>query len=331
MSEADDRHEASRLEEHARVCNDLIAEVAKVVVGQETMISRLIVGLLTGGHVLLEGVPGLAKTLTVRSLATAIDTDFSRIQFTPDMLPADVIGTEIFNPREGTYSVKRGPIFSNLVLADEINRAPAKVQAALLEAMQERQVTIGDTTFSFEEPFLVLATQNPIEQEGTYPLPEAQIDRFMLKVVVGYPSKEDERKIVDRMASGQPEPTVAKVATPAQLIAARKAVDQIFIDDKVKNYVVDLVHATRDPKAAGIQDLDGMIEMGASPRASLFLTRAAKANAFLQGRSYATPHDVKNLAMDVMRHRIVVTYEAEAQGKTSEDVIERILAGVLVP
>jgi MoxR-like ATPase len=247
------------------------------------------------------------------------------------MLPADVIGTEIFNPKEGTYSVKQGPLFSNLVLADEINRAPAKVQAALLEAMQERQVTIGGTTFVFDEPFLVLATQNPIEQEGTYPLPEAQVDRFMLKVVVGYPSKEDERKIVDRMASGQPEPTVSKVCTPAQLIAARRAVDQVFIDEKVKNYVVDLVHATRDPKAAGIADLEGMVEMGASPRASLFLTRAAKANAFLQGRNYATPHDVKNLALDILRHRVVVTYEAEAQGKTSEDVIERILAGVLVP
>jgi MoxR-like ATPase len=323
--------EAGQIEEHTRVCNDLIAEVAKVVVGQEMMISRLLVGLLTGGHVLLEGVPGLAKTLTVRCLATAIDTNFSRIQFTPDMLPADVIGTEIFNPKEGTYSVKQGPLFSNLVLADEINRAPAKVQAALLEAMQERQVTIGGTTFVFDEPFLVLATQNPIDQEGTYPLPEAQVDRFMLKVVVGYPSKEDERKIVDRMASGQPEPTVSKVCTTAQLIAARKAVGQVFIDEKVKNYVVDLVHATRDPKAAGISDLEGMVERGASPRASLFLTRGAKANAFLQGRNYATPHDVKNLALDILRHRVVVTYEAEAQGKTSEDVIERILAGVLVP
>ncbi|MCB9724374.1 MAG: MoxR family ATPase [Spirochaetaceae bacterium] len=327
MSEAGE----AGIEEHARVCNDLIAEVGKVVVGQEGMIARLIVGLLTGGHVLLEGVPGLAKTLTVRSLATAIDTGFSRIQFTPDMLPADVIGTEIFNPREGTYSVKRGPIFSNLVLADEINRAPAKVQAALLEAMQERQVTIGDTTYRFDEPFLVLATQNPIEQEGTYPLPEAQVDRFMLKVVVGYPTKEEERKIVDRMASGQPEPVVSKVATPAQLLAARKAVDRIFIDEKVKGYVVDLVHATRDPRGAGIGDLDGMIETGASPRASLFLTKAAKANAFLQGRSYATPHDVKNLALDVLRHRVAITYEAEAQGRRSEDVIERILAGVLVP
>ncbi len=321
----------AQIEEHGRVCNALIEEIGRVVVGQEAMISKLIVGILSGGHVLLEGLPGLAKTLTVRCLATAVDTGFSRIQFTPDMLPADVIGTEIFNPKEGTYSVKQGPIFSNFVLADEINRAPAKVQAALLEAMQERQVTIGGQTFHFEEPFLVLATQNPIEQEGTYPLPEAQIDRFMLKVIVGYPSKEEERKIVDRMASGQPEPTIKKVATPEQLIAARKTVDQIFIDEKVKNYVVDLVHATRDPKAAGIADLDGMIETGASPRASLFLTRGAKANAFLQGRSYATPHDVKNMALDVLRHRVAITYEAEAQGKTSEDIIERILAGVLVP
>ncbi|MEO1935914.1 MAG: MoxR family ATPase [Myxococcales bacterium] len=306
-------------------------EVGKVVVGQEEMISRLLIGVLAGGHVLLEGVPGLAKTLTVQTLATAIDTKFSRIQFTPDMLPADVIGTEIFNPKEGTYSVKQGPIFSNLVLADEINRAPAKVQAALLEAMQERQVTIGGTTFPFEEPFLVLATQNPIEQEGTYPLPEAQIDRFMLKVVVGYPTKDEERKIVDRMAAGNSEIKVSPVATPDQILAARKIVNEVFVDEKVKAYVVDLVHATRDAKAAGFSDLEGMIEMGASPRASLFLTKAAKAHAFLQGRNYATPHDVKNLALDVMRHRVVVTYEAEAQGKTSEDIIERILAGVLVP
>ncbi len=326
-----DESAPAQVEEHVRICNELIAEVGKIVVGQETMISRLVVGILTGGHVLLEGVPGLAKTLTVRTLAAAIDTGFSRIQFTPDMLPADVIGTEIFNPRDGTYSIKQGPIFSNLILADEINRAPAKVQAALLEAMQERQVTIGGKTFQLEEPFLVLATQNPIEHEGTYPLPEAQIDRFMLKVVVDYPSKEDERKIVDRMATGQPLPAVSAVATPAQILAARKAVDQVFVDEKVKGYVVDLVHATRDPKAAGFTDLDGMIEMGASPRASLFLTRAAKANAFLQGRSYATPHDVKNLALDVLRHRIAVTYEAEAQGKSSEDIVERILAGVLVP
>jgi len=326
-----DEGAGAQIEEHARICSELVAEVGRVVVGQEEMISKLLVGVLAGGHILLEGAPGLAKTLTVRTLAAAIDTNFSRIQFTPDMLPADVVGTEIFNPREGTYSVKRGPIFSNLVLADEINRAPAKVQAALLEAMQERQVTIGGETFRFEEPFLVLATQNPIEQEGTYPLPEAQIDRFMLKVVVGYPSKDEERKIVDRMATGQPEIEVNHVATPEQILAARKSVDQIFVDEKVKGYVVDLVHATRDPKAAGFSDLDGMIEMGASPRASLFLTKAAKANAFLQGRNYATPHDVKNLALDVLRHRVTVTYEAEAQGRTSEDIIERILAGVLVP
>ena len=256
------------IEEHARVCKELIAEVGKVVVGQEYMITRLLVGILAGGHVLLEGLPGLAKTLTVRTLAAAIDTGFSRIQFTPDMLPADVIGTEIFNPREGTYSVKQGPIFSNLVLADEINRAPAKVQAALLEAMQERQVTIGGTTFGFDEPFLVLATQNPIEQEGTYPLPEAQIDRFMLKVVVGYPTKEDERKIVDRMATGQSEPVVKAVASPEQILAARKTIDQIFVDEKVRNYVVDLVHATRDPKAAGFADLEGMIEFGADRKST---------------------------------------------------------------
>ena len=322
---------SASVEDYARVFSDLVSEVGKVIVGQEEMISRLLIGVLSSGHVLLEGVPGLAKTLTVRTLAMAIDTKFSRIQFTPDMLPADVIGTEIFNPREGTYSVKQGPIFSNLILADEINRAPAKVQAALLEAMQERQVTIGGTTYPFDEPFLVLATQNPIEQEGTYPLPEAQIDRFMLKVVVGYPSKEEERKIVDRMATGQPEAQIGHAVTPEQILAARKVVDEVFVDDKVKNYVVDLVHATRDAKAAGFADLEGMIEIGASPRASLFLTKAAKAHAFLQGRNYATPHDVKNLALDILRHRVVVTYEAEAQGKTSEDIIERILAGVLVP
>ncbi len=317
--------------EHAAVCSELVNEVGKVVVGQEGMVGRLVMGLLTGGHVLLEGVPGLAKTLAVRSLAAAIDTGFSRIQFTPDMLPADVIGTEIFHPRDGSYSVKKGPIFSNLVLADEINRAPAKVQSALLEAMQERQATIGDTTYAFDEPFLVLATQNPIEQEGTYPLPEAQIDRFMLKVKVGYPSKDDERKIIDRMAAGQPVPEIRAVTDPARLVAARRVVDQIFVDDKVKGYVVDLVHATRDPAGSGIAGLDGMLEMGASPRASIYLTQAAKAHAFLQGRGYVTPHDVKNIALDVLRHRVVLTYEAEAEGKSAEDVIERILVGTLVP
>ncbi len=327
MSEAS----APNVAEYAAVCSDLVSEVGKVLVGQEPMIARLVMGLLTGGHVLLEGVPGLAKTLAVRCLAQAIDTGFSRIQFTPDMLPADVIGTEIFNPADGTYSVKKGPIFSNLVLADEINRAPAKVQSALLEAMQESQVTIGDSTYRFDEPFLVLATQNPIEHEGTYPLPEAQVDRFMLKVKVGYPSKEEELKIIDRMASGQAAPEVKAVVRPADLLAARKTVDQIFVDDKVKGYIVDLVHATRDPAGAGIQELDGMLEMGASPRASIYLTKGAKAHAFLQGRGYATPHDVKNVAMDVLRHRLILTYEAEAEGKTTEDVIDRILVQILVP
>ncbi len=342
LSTRDERHQPQRGEgmsegsadqaaQQAKLCSDLESEVAKVLVGQEVMVARLLIGLLTGGHVLLEGVPGLAKTLSVRVLAQTINTGFSRIQFTPDMLPADVLGTEVFNPREATYSVKKGPIFSNLILADEINRAPAKVQAALLEAMQERQVTIGGETFPLEEPFLVLATQNPIEQEGTYPLPEAQIDRFMLKVKVGYPSKEEERKIVDRMASGQPEPQVRPVATAEDIRAARQSVDQVFVDEKVTSYIVDLVHATRDPAAAGISELDGMIEMGASPRASIYLTKAAKANAFLQGRTYATPHDVKNIAPDVLRHRIMLTYEAEAEGKVSDDIVERILVGILVP
>jgi len=317
--------------QHAKLCNEIIAEIGKVLVGQEAMVSRLLMGLLTDGHVLLEGVPGLAKTLAVRCLARAIDTGFSRIQFTPDMLPADVIGTEIFNPKEASYSVKKGPIFSNLILADEINRAPAKVQAAMLEAMQERQGTIGSMTYPLEDPFLVLATQNPIEHEGTYPLPEAQLDRFMLKVKIDYPSKEEERKIVDRMASGQPEPEVKKVANPDDIRVARQAVDETLVDDKVRDYIVDLVQATRDPAAAGIAELDGMIENGASPRASIALMKTAKAQAFLRGRSYATPHDVKSMAADVLRHRIILTYEAEAEGKTPEDIIERILVGILVP
>ena len=317
--------------QHAQTCNEIVAEIGKVLVGQEAMTSRLLMSLLTGGHVLLEGVPGLAKTLAVRCLAAAIDTGFSRIQFTPDMLPADVIGTEIFNPKDATYSVKKGPIFSNLILADEINRAPAKVQSALLEAMQERQGTIGPVTYPLEEPFLVLATQNPIEQEGTYPLAEAQIDRFMLKVKVGYPNKDEERKIVDRMASGRPEPEVKSVATAADILAARRSVDQTLVDEKVRDYIVDIVHATRDPAAAGIAELDGMIENGASPRASISMMKAAKAQAFLQGRSYATPHDVKTVAPDVLRHRVLLSYEAEAEGKTPEDVIERVLLGILVP
>ncbi len=316
---------------HSESCTRLVDEVGRILVGQEGMVSRLLIGLLTGGHVLLEGVPGLAKTLAVRCLAEAIDTGFSRIQFTPDMLPADVIGTEIFNPKDATYSIKRGPIFSNLILADEINRAPAKVQAALLEAMQERQATIGQETFRFDEPFLVLATQNPIEQEGTYPLPEAQVDRFMLKVLVEYPSRDDERKIVDRMSGTKPIPTISSVASPAELVEARQVVERIWTDDKVRDYVVDVVRATRKPAEGGISGLEGMIETGASPRASIFLMKAAKAHAFLQSRGYVTPHDVKTLAPDVLRHRVVLTYEAEAEGKTPDELIRKILDNVPVP
>jgi len=316
---------------YAQLCTKLIDEVSHVLVGQEEMVSRLLIGLLSGGHILLEGVPGLAKTLTVRSLSQAISTGFSRIQFTPDMLPADVVGTEVFNPKEATYSVKKGPVFSNLVLADEINRAPAKVQAALLEAMQEKQVTIGTETFLLDEPFLVMATQNPIEQEGTYPLPEAQVDRFMLKVLVDYPSRDEERKIVDRMGGGKPIPNISAVATPAELLEARQVVEQIWIDDKVRDYVVDVVRATRLPAESGVNGLEGMIETGASPRASIFLLKASKANAFLQGRSYVTPHDIKTLAPDILRHRVILTYEAEAEGRTPDDLIRRILDNVPVP
>jgi MoxR-like ATPase len=309
----------------------LKAEVGKVLVGQDEMLHKLLLGFLAGGHVLLEGVPGLAKTLAVRTLADAIDGSFSRIQFTPDMLPGDVTGTLIFNPREGTYSVKKGPVFGNLILADEINRAPAKVQSALLEAMQERQVTLGDQSLPLSEPFLVLATQNPIEQEGTYPLPEAQLDRFMLKVLVGYPAKDDEIKIIDRMAGAGAEPRAAKVMNLDEVLAARDVVAQVFVDDKVKRYVVDLVSATRDPKAAGMAPLAPLIENGASVRASINLVKVAKANALLSGRSYISPHDVKSIAHDVLRHRVLLTYEAEAQGKNADALIETILENVPVP
>jgi MoxR-like ATPase len=307
------------------------AEVGKVIVGQDALLHRLLLGLLAEGHVLIEGVPGLAKTLAISTLADTLDVKFSRIQFTPDMLPGDITGTQIFNPKDGTYSVKRGPVFGNLVLADEINRAPAKVQAALLQAMQERQVTLGDETMDLEEPFLVLATQNPIEQEGTYPLPEAQLDRFMLKVIITYPSKEDEIKVLDRMAGATAVPKASKVMSPAEILAAREVVRQIFVDDKVKRYVVELVSATRDPIAAGMTELENLIENGASVRASINLIKVAKANALLEGRSYISPHDVKSIANDVLRHRILVTYEAEAEGKSSDDVINIILDNVQVP
>jgi len=309
----------------------LQSEVAKVLVGQEDMLHKLLLGFLAGGHVLLEGVPGLAKTLVVRTLADAVDGAFSRIQFTPDMLPGDITGTLVFNPREGTYSVKKGPVFGNLILADEINRAPAKVQAALLEAMQERQVTLGDQSFRLNEPFLVLATQNPIEQEGTYPLPEAQLDRFMLKVLIGYPSRDDEIKIIDRMAGAAAEPRASKVIGLDDVLAARDVVRQVFVDDKVKRYAVDLVVATRDPRGAGMPQLTPLIDNGASVRASINLIKVAKANALLAGRSYISPHDVKSIAHDVLRHRVLLSYEAEAQGKNADAVIETILENVPVP
>ena len=319
------------MEKHKQLGANLINEISKVLVGQESLVTRLLIGLLSGGHLLLEGMPGLAKTLTVRCLAQSIDTGFSRLQFTPDMLPADVIGTEMFNPREATFSVKKGPIFSNLVLADEINRAPAKVQSALLEVMQERQVTLGGESYQLQEPFLVLATQNPIEQEGTYPLPEAQLDRFMMKVKVDYPSRDEERKVLDRVAGGQPIPVVQAVVNPNEIAAARQVVAGVFVDDKVRDYIVDVVRASRNPVEAGIGDLQSMIEYGASPRAGIALMLGAKAHAFLQGRTYATPHDVKILVPDVLRHRIRPSYEAEAQGKSSDDLIQRILDTVLVP
>ncbi len=308
----------------------LLDEVSKVVVGQKKLVHRLLTGLLCNGHVLLEGVPGLAKTLTVRTLAGAIHTGFQRLQFTPDLLPADLIGTLIYNPRESAFTTKLGPIFSNLILADEINRAPAKVQSALLEAMQERQVTIGDETYPLPDPFLVLATQNPIEQEGTYQLPEAQLDRFMLKVTVGYPSREEERGILDAMATSAPRLEVRPVVTAEEIIRARGVVNSVYVDDRVKDYIVSLVWASRDPAAYKLK-LNGMVRYGASPRATIYLTLAAKAHAFIAGRGYVTPQDIKSIGMDVLRHRIGVSYEAEAESITSENIIESIFAGLPVP
>ena len=307
------------------------AEVGKVLVGQDELLARLLLALLADGHVLLEGVPGLAKTLAVSTLSDTLDCTFSRIQFTPDMLPGDVTGTQIFNPREGSYSVHKGPVFGNLVLADEINRAPAKVQAALLEAMQERQVTLGEETFGLEEPFLVMATQNPIEQEGTYPLPEAQLDRFMMKLKVGYLSRDDEVRVIDRMAGAGSVPQAGRVITATDILTARDVARRVFVDDKVKRYAVDLVAATRAPAASGLAQLDNLIEFGASVRASLNLVKLAKSHALLAGRGYTSPHDVKTVAPDVLRHRVAVTYEAEAEGKSSDDVVDTILAHVEVP
>jgi MoxR-like ATPase len=305
-------------------------EIGKVVVGQRYVVDRLLVGLLANGHILLEGVPGLAKTLSVKTLAQTIDASFRRIQFTPDLLPADLIGTLVYNPREGEFTTKRGPIFAHIVLADEINRAPAKVQSALLEAMQEHQVTIGDATYPLPEPFLVLATQNPIEQEGTYPLPEAQVDRFMLKLSVGYPSREEERLILDRMATTSEKPAANPIVHPRDIMEARGLVDAVYIDDKVKEYVIDLVVATREPQKFKL-DLAPFIRYGASPRATLFLTLAAKAYAFISGRGYVTPQDVKSIGTDVLRHRVIVSYEAEAEELTSDAIVQRIFDGVPVP
>ena len=308
----------------------LFTELNKVIIGQRYLLERLCIGLLANGHVLLEGVPGLAKTLAVKSLAASLNVKFSRLQFTPDMLPADVVGTQIYNPQSGNFTTRRGPIFANLVLADEINRAPAKVQSALLEAMQEKQVTIGDQSFRLEEPFLVLATQNPIEQEGTYPLPEAQVDRFMLKLKIVYPSRQEERQILDLMARTGALPGVQPVVDPHHILEARKVINEIYIDDKVKDYIVDLVCATRDPQEYKI-DVKDWILMGASPRATISLALAARAHAFLRGRGYVTPQDVKSIGMDVLRHRVAITYEAEAEEKTSESVIQKIFDELPVP
>ena len=308
----------------------LLGEINRVLVGQKYLVERLLIGLLANGHVLLEGVPGLAKTLAVKSLAKAIHARFARLQFTPDMLPADVVGTQIYNPQSGAFSTRKGPIFANLVLADEINRAPAKVQSALLEAMQEKQVTIGDQTFGLEEPFLVLATQNPIEQEGTYPLPEAQVDRFMLKLRIGYPSRDEERQILDLMARTSGVPVTGPVVEAEAILAAREVINAIYVDEKVKDYIVDLVCATRNPEQYKIEVRD-FIQLGASPRATISLALAAKAHAFLRGRGYVTPQDVKSVAMDVLRHRVAITYEAEAEEKTSETIVQKILDELAVP
>jgi MoxR-like ATPase len=308
----------------------LLREIDKVIIGQRGMIDRLLVGLLTSGHILLEGVPGLAKTLAVRTLAQGLRLSFHRIQFTPDLLPADVIGTQIYNPRTGDFSIKKGPIFANCVLADEINRSPAKVQSALLEAMQEKQVTIGDTTYALEQPFMVLATQNPIEQEGTYPLPEAQVDRFMLKVKLDYPSKEEELAILNRMAAVEVNTNVAPVLGAADIFALRAAIDAIHVDDQIKRYIVDIVHATRRPAEYGL-DIAPYVQYGASPRATIFLTRGARAQAFLQGRGYVTPEDVKSIGYDVLRHRLSITYEAEAEDLSPDDLLKRIFDHLKVP
>jgi MoxR-like ATPase len=328
--QADVRAIQDKVQKESAAIDRALYEVGKVIVGQKAMIERILVSLLTGGHVLLEGVPGLAKTLAIRTVTQVISARFQRIQFTPDLLPADLIGTVVYNQQQGTFTPKKGPIFTNLLLADEINRAPAKVQSALLEAMQERQVTIGDTTYPLQEPFLVMATQNPIEHEGTYPLPEAQVDRFMLKVLVEYPARDEELAILERMAAGSP-PTPDKVLSPEDVLRIREVVDEVYIDERIKGYIVDIVLATRDPKAHKLADLVDFIEYGASPRASIALAKAAKAHAFLRHRGYVTPEDIKAIGPDVLRHRVILTYEAEAEEMTAERIVQRVLETVPVP
>jgi len=321
----------ARIEAEARFLQDLVAEVERVIIGQRRLVERLIIGLLTDSHVLIEGVPGLAKTLVISTMAKALDLSFHRIQFTPDLLPSDVTGTQIYNPGSGQFTVRQGPVFANLVLADEINRAPAKVQSALLEAMQERQVTIGDETHALPRPFFVMATQNPLEQQGTYPLPEAQLDRFLLKILVDYPGRDDERRIVEQRARTAPPASVRQVTSAAQLQRAIRLLDEVYIDERVTAYIVDLVRATRDPAAAKLDDLEPLIETGASPRASIALAMAARAHALLAGRAYVTPQDIKSMAHDVLRHRLILSYEAEAREVAAEDVITRVLDTIEVP
>lgn len=330
MESKDIKNITDIIKEESSTLSSLIGEMGKVIVGQKHLIERLLIGILANGHILLEGVPGLAKTLSVMTMAKAMKIKYQRIQFTPDLLPADLVGTLIYNPRSGEFTTKKGPLFSNIILADEINRAPAKVQSALLESMQERQVTIGDKTFKLDDPFLVLATQNPIEQEGTYPLPEAQVDRFMLKLNIDYPNKSEEREILERMAVTEKKIKVKSVISPSDIKRLRSVVDQIYIDDKIKDYIVDLVIATRESGKYNL-DLDEFIEYGASPRATIYLTIASKAYAFLKGRGYVTPQDVKSIGMDVLRHRVILTYEAEAEEMTSEKIIQNIFDNIEVP
>ena len=328
--ESDVKEVTERVKQESDFVNTLMYEVGKVIVGQKYLIERLLMGILSNGHVLLEGVPGLAKTMSIMTLAKVMQAGFQRIQFTPDLLPADLLGTLIYNPKTGDFSVRKGPIFTNIVLADEINRAPAKVQSALLEAMQDRQVTIGDQTFKLDDPFLVLATQNPIEHEGTYPLPEAQVDRFMFKLHITYPDKKEERDILDHMAITKKDFQVNPVISPKDILRLRAIVDKIYIDDKIKDYIIDIVFASRDPKSYNLK-LEEFIEYGASPRATIYLTLASKAHAFLKGRGFVTPQDVKSIGMDVLRHRIILTYEAEAEEITSEEIVQKIFDTVEVP